>query len=181
MNNTKQVLLCGLGGQGVVLAGALLGAAGFRQGLQVSGTSSYGSAARGGACRSEVVVSSETIAFPYVTKADTLVAFSQSAYDCYLGWTGPDGQVFFDSSLVQPDTSASQRHVGIAATQATETSLGTKVGANIVMLAAVVEITGLVTEGALAEAVLEGSPSRFRDLNQKALELGFALGREAAR
>ena len=165
----------------MVLAGALLGAAGFRQGLQVSGTSSYGSAARGGACRSEVVVSSEPIAFPYVTKADILVAFSQSAYDCYLGWTAsPDGLVIFDDSLIKPDATAAQRHVGIAATQAAETSLGTKLGANIVMLAAVVAITGLVTETSLVEAVTEGSPSRFHDLNQKALALGFSLGREAA-
>ncbi len=165
----------------MVLAGALLGAAGFQQGLQVSGTSSYGSAARGGACRSEVVLSNEDIAFPYVTKADILVAFSQSAYDVYLKWTAnPEGQVFFDSSLIQPDSSAPQQHVAISATQAAETSLGTKVGANIVMLAAVVAIAGLVTREALTAAVMEGSPSRFRELNQKALELGFALAREAA-
>jgi 2-oxoglutarate ferredoxin oxidoreductase subunit gamma len=181
MNNARQVLLCGLGGQGVVLAGALLGAAGFRQGLQVSGTSSYGSAARGGACRSEVLVSADAIAFPYVTKADVLVAFSQSAYDCYLGWTAsPDGLVFYDDSTVQPDTTAAQRHVGIAATQAAEANLGTRVGANIVMLGAVVAVTRLVTEQALADAVAEGSPPRFRDLNRKALELGFRLGRETA-
>ena len=162
------------------MAGALLGAAAFRQGMQVTGTSSYGSAARGGACRSEVLVADDAIAFPYVTKADVLVAFSQSAYDFYLRWTAsPDGLVFYDDSLIQPDAGAAQRHIGIAASQAAETSLGTKVGANIVMLAAVVAVTGLVTGQALTDAVLEGSPPRFRELNQEALELGFGLGREA--
>lgn len=177
----KQVLLCGLGGQGVVLAGALLGAAGFRQGLQVSGTSSYGSAARGGECRSEVVLSGDVIAFPYVTRADVLVAFSQPAYNRYVGWTrSPDGLVFVDDPAVQPDAAATQRHIAVPATRVAETNLGTTVGANIVMLAAVVGATGLVTVQALTNAVLEGSPPRFRDLNSRALDLGFGLGREVA-
>jgi len=181
MSESKQVLLCGLGGQGVVLAGALLGSAAFRQGLQVSGTSSYGSAARGGECRSEVLLSDEAIAFPYVTKADVLVAFSQMAYNRYLGWTAsPCGLVFFDDSSVQPDATALQRHVAIPATKVAETNLGTTVGANTVMLAAVVGATGLVAVQALTDAVLDGSPPRFRDLNSRALELGFRLGYEVA-
>ena len=181
MSESKQVLLCGLGGQGVVLAGALLGSAAFRQGLQVSGTSSYGSAARGGECRSEVLLADEAIAFPYVTKADVLVAFSQMAYNRYLGWTAsPCGLVFFDDSSVQPDATALQRHVAIPATKVAETNLGTTVGANIVMLAAVVGATGLVAVQALTDAVLDGSPPRFRDLNSRALELGFRLGYEVA-
>jgi 2-oxoglutarate ferredoxin oxidoreductase subunit gamma len=181
MSEAKQVLLCGLGGQGVVLAGALLGSAGFRQGLQVSGTSSYGSAARGGECRSEVVLSGEAIAFPYVTKADVLVAFSQPAYNRYLGWTAsPDGIVFYDDSQVKPDASAVQRHVAVPALQATEHALGASLGANIVMLAAVVVATGLVSAEALTAAVDEGSPPRFRDLNMRAVELGVRLGHDVS-
>jgi len=181
MSEVKQVLLGGLGGQGVVLAGTLLGSAAFRQGLQVSGTSSYGSAARGGECRSEVLLSGGAIAFPYVTKADVLVAFSQPAYNRYLGWTAsPDGIVFYDDSQVQPDASSQQRHVAIPAMEATEHALGTKLGANIVMLAAVVCATGLVSADALAAAVEEGSPPRFRELNARAVELGFRLGHDVS-
>jgi 2-oxoglutarate ferredoxin oxidoreductase subunit gamma len=180
MSDAKQVLLCGLGGQGVVLAGALLGSAAFRQGLRVSGTSSYGSAARGGECRSEVVLTDGVIAFPYVTKADVLVAFSQVAYNRYLVWTAsPDGVVFYDEGSVEPEAGADQRHISIPASRAVETSLGAKVGANIAMLGAVVAVTGLVTRQALTDAVTEGSPSRFVDLNLRALDLGFRLGHEA--
>lgn len=182
MSERKQVLLCGLGGQGVVLAGALLGAAGFRAGLQVSGTSSYGSAARGGECRSEVVLSPDVIAFPYVTRADILVAFSQPAYNRYLSWTAcPGGVVFYDDAGVQPDAAAVQRHIAVPASRTAETDLGTTVGANIIMLAAVVAAAGLVSGEKLTEAVLDGSPPRFRELNARALELGFGLGREIAR
>ena len=74
MSDMKQVLLCGLGGQGVVMAGRLLGGAAFSEGKRVSGTSSYGAAARGGECRSEVLISDAPIAFPFLTMADVLVA-----------------------------------------------------------------------------------------------------------
>jgi len=177
MNEMRQVLLCGLGGQGVVLAGALLGAAGFKDGLQVAGASFYGSAARGGECRSEVLLSREAIAFPFVTSADVLVAFSQTTYQRYLAWTAcPGGVVFYDDAGVRPVADAVQRHVSVAAARLAEASLGTAVGANIVMLAAVASAAMLVSRERLVEAVLEGSPSRFRDVNARALELGFDLG-----
>ena len=80
---TKQVMLCGLGGQGIVLAGAILGQAAFNDGKWVSSTGSYGAAARGGACRAEVVISETPIIFPYVIAADMLIAMYQTAHDKY--------------------------------------------------------------------------------------------------
>jgi len=177
-NGTKQVILCGLGGQGVVLAGSLLGAAGFSDGLRVSGTASYGAAARGGECRSEVVLSSADVAFPFVTRADVLVALSQTAYDRYLTWTSESGVVYYDPDLVQPKDDAPQRHVAIPASSKTEEALGTKTGANITMLAAVVESTGATSFDSLIEVVKTRSPKRFLDQNMKALELGRFLGKE---
>lgn len=173
----KQVLLCGLGGQGVVLAGTLLGAAAFAQGLQVTGNSSYGSAARGGQCRSEVVLADGPIAFPYVTNADIMVALSQPAYERYLPWTAsPDGLVFYDPAEVDCDGSAAQRHIAVPASASAGESLGTRLGGNIVMLAAVIAFTGIVSVDALEQAVMDGSPARFRELNERAVDLGFALG-----
>ena len=178
-NETRQVILCGLGGQGVVLAGSLLGAAGFSDGLHVSGTASYGAAARGGECRSEVVLSSCDVAFPFVTQADILVALSQSAYDRYITWTSDSGVVYYDPDLVQPKEGARQRHVAIPASRTTEESLGTKTGANMTMLAAVVESTGATSFDSLIEVVKTRSPKRFLEQNMKALELGRSLGKEA--
>jgi len=178
-NGTKQVILCGLGGQGVVLAGSLLGAAGFADGLRVSGTASYGAAARGGECRSEVVLSSADVPFPFVTRADVLVALSQSAYDRYIDWTSESGVVYFDPEMVKPKEGAPQKHVAIPASSRTEAALGTKTGANITMLAAVVESTGAASFDSLAEVVKTRSPKRFLEQNLKALELGRLLAQEA--
>ncbi len=174
--------MCGVGGQGVVMAGGLLGAAAFGEGWYVSGTSSYGAAARGGECRAEVIISASPLTFPFVTTADLLVALSQSAYDRYLGWTAESsGVVFYDTLLVSPAATATQRHIGISATQSTEEVLGTRLGANIVMLAAVVEVVRPVGKEALLKVVSERSSERFRDNNLRAAELGFSLGSQVSR
>jgi 2-oxoglutarate ferredoxin oxidoreductase subunit gamma len=181
MGKDRQILLCGLGGQGVVLAGSLLGQACFADGLHVSGTSSYGSEARGGECRAEVVVSDRPVAFPYVTAADVLVALSQSAYVRYLPWTvSQGGVVFYDAQSVTPAEGAAQRHVGIPATERAEALLGSKLGANIVMLGAVVAATGVAGCGSLRAVVAEKSPARFRDNNLHAVDIGFDLGRSVS-
>lgn len=181
MSDTRQVLLCGLGGQGVVLAGRLLGAAGFADGLRASGTSSYGSAARGGECRSEVVLSSGPIGFPFVTEADVLVALSQSAYARYIGWTkNPDGVVYYDPADVEPSEGAVQKHIAVNAAETAERVLGSRLGANIVMLGAVARAEGLVSTDSLAAVIMERSPSRFQEQNLKALDAGATLGCELA-
>jgi 2-oxoglutarate ferredoxin oxidoreductase subunit gamma len=87
--------------------------------------------------------------------------------------------VFYDEGSLEPEAGAAQRHLSVPATRAVETSLGAKVGANIAMLGAVVAVTGLVSRQALTDAVAEGSPPRFLDLNLRALDLGFQLGRDA--
>ncbi|MBN1857082.1 MAG: 2-oxoacid:acceptor oxidoreductase family protein [Dehalococcoidia bacterium] len=182
MSDIKQVLLCGLGGQGVVTAGKLLGGAAFSEGMHVSGTSSYGAAARGGECRAEVVISDAPIAFPFLTKADILVALSQTAYERYLEWTAHEtALVFFDTLLVEPVLNPDRRHVGIPATKSADESLRTKLGANIVMLAAVVQYGGIVGNESLVRAVEDISPGRFRDQNLRALELGFQIGSDRLR
>ena len=86
MGEIKQVILCGFGGQGIVLAGAILGHAAFNDGKWVSGTNSYGSAARGGECESEVVISDKPITFPYVLEADFLIAMREESLSRMSNW-----------------------------------------------------------------------------------------------
>jgi 2-oxoglutarate ferredoxin oxidoreductase subunit gamma len=48
-----------------------------------------------------------------------------------------------------------------------------------VILGAAAAITGMVSKEALIAAISENVSARFKDLNVKALELGFRLGNEA--
>ena len=178
MAEIVQVRLCGFGGQGVVLAGALLGRAAARGGYWVAGSNSYGAQARGSACRSEVVLGREPVVFPHVTRADLLVAFSQEAYERFLPEVAPGGLVVFDRPRVVPRPAEAPPHVGVPATAAAMSELGSPQPANVVMLAAVVSLTGLIDPDDLRAALEEALPAPVLPLNRRAVDLGLALGEE---
>ena len=177
MSQIKQALICGYGGQGIVLAGTILGQAAFNDGKWVGGTNSYGAASRGGACRSEVVIAGQPISFPYVIEADVLIAMYQTAYDKYIGEVRRDsGVVVYDDRFVVPGEVDGVKQVPVPATRTALEELKSELVANVVMLGAAVEITGLVTKDALRSAVAETVAERLRELDLKALEAGFRLG-----
>lgn len=173
----KQVILCGFGGQGIVLAGTILGQAAFSDGKRVSSMNSYGSAARGGACRAEVVISERPIIFPYVIAADTLITMYTTAYDKYIGRVKPgEGVVIYDERFF-PEEMKGLKHIGIPATETAIEELGNGIVANIIILSAAVEMTGVVSKKALESAIRIIIPKRLRQLNLKAMDIGFSLGR----
>jgi 2-oxoglutarate ferredoxin oxidoreductase subunit gamma len=176
MGPIKQVILCGFGGQGIVLAGTILGQAAFSDGKWVSSTNSYGSAARGGGCRAEVVISERPIIFPFVIAADTLIAMYQTAYDKYIGRVKPgEGVVIYDERFI-PEEMKGLRHVGVPATDTAVEELGTGIVANVIMLSAAVEMTDVVSKEALESAIRGIIPEKLRQLNLKAMDIGFRLG-----
>ena len=173
----KEIRIGGFGGQGIVLAGVILGkAACVYSDYYAVQTQSYGPEARGGASRSEVVVSDEPIGFPGVMEADVFVAMSQPAFDKYKGDLKKDAIVIVDPSLVI-DTGGMDA-IGIEFTALAD-DLGRKIVANIIMLGSLVKATGVVTEEALEKAVLDSVPPRTIELNKKALQTGFKAAEEA--
>jgi len=173
----KQVILCGLGGQGIVLAGTMLSQAAFNDGKWVSSTDSYGAAARGGACRAEVVISDRPIIFPHVIAADTLIAMYQTAHDKYIGRVKPgEGVVIYDERFV-PDEMKGLKYVGIPASRTAIEKLNNGMAANVIILSSAVEVTDVVSKKALRSAIEEIIPEKLRELNLKAMNIGFRLGR----
>ncbi|TES87313.1 MAG: 2-oxoacid:ferredoxin oxidoreductase subunit gamma [Dehalococcoidia bacterium] len=176
MGNIRQVVICGYGGQGIVLAGTILGQAAFNDGKWVGGTNSYGAAARGGTCRADLVISDQPISYPYVIEADIMVAMFQTAYDKYIGQVREGGIVVYDDHFVSPGKVASLKQVPVSATRTAIEELKNEIVANMVMLGAAVEITGLVTKDALRSAIAETVAERLRELDLKAVAAGFRLG-----
>lgn len=173
----KQVILCGFGGQGIVLAGTILSQAAFNDGKWVSSTDSYGAAARGGACRAEVVISERPIIFPYVIAADMLIAMYQTAYDKYIGCVKPgEGVVIYDERFV-PEEVKGLKYVGIPVSRTALEELNNGMAANVIILSAAVEMTDVVSKKELKSAIEEIIPERLRELNLKAMNIGFRLGR----
>jgi 2-oxoglutarate ferredoxin oxidoreductase subunit gamma len=180
MTELKQVRLSGFGGQGIVLAGVLLGEAGVIDGKWVSGSNSYGVQARGSGCKSEIVLADGPIDFPHLTASDILMTLSQGAYDLYnRDVRSGTGIVVYDSGLVKPREGLPAEQFGVGATDWAVQELRNKQVANIVLLAALAEVTGIVSVGALEKALEVHVQERFLEINLKALQGGRRLGRQA--
>ena len=176
MSGIIQIRLSGFGGQGIVLAGVLLGHAGVRDGRRAAGSNSYGAQARGSACKAEVILAENAVDFPHVLEADVLVAMSQGAYDRFIGETKTSGLVIYDSQLTKPKVSRIPHHP-VPATEVAVREIGNKQVANIVMLGALITLTRAVSEKSMETAVCDHVPQRFKEVNVKALRRGFELGK----
>jgi 2-oxoglutarate ferredoxin oxidoreductase subunit gamma len=176
-----EIRFSGSGGQGILLAAAIVAEGATALGKNVVQTQSYGPEARGGASKAEVIVSDDIIDYPEVDTPDITLCLSQKAYEKYARDTRGGGLLLYDSGLVQPDGSLEGRDlVGLPFTQASTETLQKKVVANIVALGALVEVSGVLPPEAAEKAVVNRVPERFRELNSEAFKLGRRLAAERA-
>jgi 2-oxoglutarate ferredoxin oxidoreductase subunit gamma len=167
------VLFAGFGGQGIVLAGYVLGrAVAIHENRYAVLMQSYGPEARGGACSASVVISDEPIAYPYVRSPDIIALMSREASIKFGPQARPGCTVLYDERLVPEPPAQAECH-GIAATVIAEQA-GTRLAANVVMLGFLAGKTDVVGVDALREAVLETVPKKFKELNEKAFAEGYA-------
>jgi 2-oxoglutarate ferredoxin oxidoreductase subunit gamma len=178
MSGFVQVRISGFGGQGIVLAGVLLGRAGVLEGRSAAGSNSYGAQARGSACKAEVVLAEGLIDFPHVLTADILAAMSQGGYEQYRREVKPGGLILYDRGLVHPDEDFEVKQIGIYATEEVLKKFKTQQPANLVMLGALIEITRLVSLQGMVKAISLEIPERFKKINLDALKLGVRLGKQ---
>jgi len=168
-----EVRICGLGGQGVVLAGHILGRAAVYDGKSVVQTQSYGAEARGSAAKSEVIISDDNVGFPMVKKCDILVVLSQNALDKYVKDLKENATLIVDKDLVKNIPKVKAHIHRLPATQAAETQLKSKMYANIVMVGALTKITKIVSKTSMERAIKASVKAYTEKENLQAFELGF--------
>ncbi|MEZ0396157.1 MAG: 2-oxoacid:acceptor oxidoreductase family protein [Anaerolineales bacterium] len=167
-----EIRLAGEGGQGMILAGIILAeAASIYSGKNVVQSQSYGPEARGGASKSEVIISSGEIDHPEVIEADILVALSPEAYRKFRHEVKPDGLLIVDADKVRD---ADERAIRIPITHLAFETTGRQITANTVALGVLVGLTGIVERQAIEKAVAARAPRGTEEMNRKALEAGFA-------
>jgi 2-oxoglutarate ferredoxin oxidoreductase subunit gamma len=169
-----EVRLSGSGGQGLLLAGIILAEGAINDGKNSIQTQSYGPEARGGASKSEVIISSEAIDFPKVRNCDILLALTQKSYDQYKVGLKDDGILIIDNSVKVEET-GNKKVYSVPILDTAVTELGKPMVTNIVALGAIVEITNVITKESLEKAVLDRVPKGTEDLNKKALTMGYRI------
>ncbi len=171
----QNILISGTGGQGVVAAGLFLSQALFAQDMEVMFSRSYGASARGGACKSMVMVSDEVINDLQFEKSDVLLCLSYPAYRKYLATAKPgsliivDTHVFERAEEVREDVETVQvpaRDIAV--------DLGNQIVANMVMLGTLAKYSDIVDLELLKSAVESRMRESMREINYKALETGYS-------
>ncbi len=173
-NGRYEIRLSGSGGQGMIFAGTVLAEAmGVEEDKNVCQTQSYGPEARGGASRSDLVVSRDEIYYPKPMKLDLLLALTQEACDTYFPSLKEDGVLVVDSGLVE-QLPNHEVH-GYPFTELARDEVGTPMVANIMALGAIAALTKVVSKQALLAAVKRRAPLGTEDRNLKAVEIGYGL------
>lgn len=172
-----EIRIAGFGGQGVILAASVVGkACAIFQGGFATMTQSFGPEARGGSSSAQVILSSDPILYPYVTRPDVLVVMSQEAYTRFIPQLKPGGILITEQDLVRVDgMPAGIRAFGVPATRLAE-ELGRKVVLNIVMTGFFTAVTNLLDPEAVRKAVEDSVPPAMQKLNLQAFDKGYEYG-----
>ncbi|HSW56767.1 MAG TPA: 2-oxoacid:acceptor oxidoreductase family protein [Dehalococcoidales bacterium] len=174
----RELRISGFGGQGVVLAGQILGQAVAVYDKQYATFSqSYGPEARGGACSAIVVADEQPIGYPYLTNPDVVVALSQDAYNRYGRTMNPGVKLIVDADLVKIDANHKHTYLAVPANRLAR-ELGRVVVSNIVLLGFFAAVTDFVSTDALRQSVLASVPKGTGELNLKAFETGYQYGKK---
>jgi 2-oxoisovalerate ferredoxin oxidoreductase beta subunit len=164
-----RIKVAGFGGQGVLMLGEVLAEAGLEAGYEVSWLPSYGPEMRSGTSNCHVRIASGPIDSPLVSQPSVLLALNEPSLRKFLPVMESDGLVLYNGATVpegcfRPD-------VRIIARPFTEIAdrLGNGKVANIVMLGALLEATGLLEEPRIVSTLQH---RKFLDLNLAALREG---------
>lgn len=178
MSTRYEIRFSGSGGQGLILAGVIFAeAATIFDRKNAVQSQSYGPEARGGASKSEVIISDRTIDFPKATAIDLQLSLTQEACTKYYKDVKPTGTLLVDEDFVRDIPAGTFKVIKLPIIRTASEEIGKAFVANIVALGAITAITGQVNIDSVEKAVLSRVPKGTEELNKKALKAGYDLAK----
>ncbi len=176
----SRLVFSGSGGQGVITAAIILAkAAVIFEGKNATQSQSYGAAARGGATRSDVLISESDIYFPKVVQPNILVSLTQESYNTFSGIIRPGGLLLVDSKFVSIENKVDAKHLSLPMYDTVMEKIGKPIVFNICMLGALLGATRLVRGESILKVLETTIPKDFMEMNKTALDLGIRMGESA--
>ena len=171
-----QIVLSGVGGQGLISTGEIIGeAASIHENAYATLTSSYGSETRGTFTKSDVIVSDAPINYPNIETPDVILCLAQVAYDRYIDKLQDHTLVFYDEDQVVPAERAKGQHIGYKFRDMS-IQMGNPAVANTIALGLMEKKTGVLKRDSLVAAIKEyfAAKPKVIDINIRALDAGMA-------
>ncbi len=176
----SRLVFSGSGGQGVITAAIILAeAAVVYENLIAVQSQSYGPEARGGATRSDIIISDTEINFPKVTQPNILVCLTQESYTKYSPIVRPGGMLITDTRYVKTYKRVAARQKELPIYYSVMEKIGKPIVLNICTLGAVIALTGLVSPESIMKVIEKRMPPNFLNMNRDALYLGLNIGEDA--
>ncbi len=173
----QRMVFSGSGGQGVITAAIIFSeAAALHENLNSVQSQSYGPEARGGATRSDVIISDSRIHFPKVIQPNILVCLTQEAYAKFFSIIRPGGLLLTDTRFVKTKRKVDARQKELPMYNKVMEKIGKPIVFNICMLGALTGLTGFIKPESIMKTLETRIPSGFLEMNREALELGLSLG-----
>jgi 2-oxoglutarate ferredoxin oxidoreductase subunit gamma len=171
-----RLVFSGSGGQGVITAAIILAeTAVIQEGLNAVQAQSYGPEARGGATRSDIIISDSDILFPKVIQPNVLVCLTQEAYNKFYTIPRPGGTLITDTHFVKTWKKVDSIQRELPLYETVMEKIGKPIVLNICMLGAVIGMTKLVKPESIMKTLETRINPDFLSMNRKALDLGLEL------
>ncbi|NYB75192.1 2-oxoacid:acceptor oxidoreductase family protein [Sedimentibacter hydroxybenzoicus DSM 7310] len=180
MKSRYEIILSGVGGQGLVVGGTILGeAATMFENLNSTLTTSYGVETRGTFTKSDVIISKDEIFFPEVVEEDFVLALAQVSYDKYAKLINENCILVYDCNSIDPVDHLKARQYGFPITDAAR-EIGNIATANIISLGLIVKMTGVVSVESVTNVLKEqfSKKPKIYEMNLNAFNKGLEMAEQ---
>ncbi|MDD2482134.1 MAG: 2-oxoacid:acceptor oxidoreductase family protein [Lutispora sp.] len=180
MKNKHQIVLSGVGGQGLIACGGILAEAAIvHENMYATMSSSYGVETRGTFTKSDIIISNKEIYYTEVMKEDIVLSLAQVAYDRYVSKVDSDACLVYDNSLVKEVKESKAKQYGFPFTNLAR-ELGNTTAANIIALGTIIKLTGILSEESVLNAIQDAykEKPKVSELNIKAFKKGLEIAQK---
>ena len=175
---TTKTIFSGFGGQGVLMMGYVLATSGMHEGKHVTYLPAYGAEVRGGTANCTITVSDDPIASPVASFPDYAVLMNTPSVVRFEGKVRAGGTVFLNKDLVEVIPKRTDIEVVSIPVNSIADGLGSLRSANMVMIGAFAQKTGLVSLDSIVKSVKEifaNKGEKVHEMNTTAIKEGAAF------
>ena len=177
----EEIIIGGVGGQGVLSMGKILAYSAVMQGKEVTWMPSYGPEMRGGTANVTVIISDERISSPIVHEYDTVIVLNQQSLDKFEHSVKKGGVLIYDpNGISHKPTRKDIRVYSIEATSESAKKGNTRVF-NMVVLGGYLKVKPIVSLDSVDKGLRKSLPERLHHTipaNREAIRQGMELVKE---
>ncbi len=172
---TKEIIISGFGGQGVLSMGKILAYSGLMEDKEVTWMPAYGPEQRGGTANVTVIVSDKRISSPILSKYDVAIVLNQPSLDKFLPKIKPGGILIYDGfGIINPPQRTDITVYRVNAMEKAAEMKNSKVF-NMIVLGGLLEVCPVVSDKGVEKALYKTLPERHHSLiplNMEAVKAG---------